>query len=499
MSKLGKLLRTRYFWYVAVAAVLAGIASYAPQLTGLSIRTDWAIAYYQAAYRLLFPIAAGLAAWRYRVKGGLIVCLITGPVILSGVLVNSRLPYAWVDFADIALGFLLSWFIGQQGTLKQRLEETTAELKEQSRALMTEVGERQRAEEQYRIIADHSADIIYKTTIKDEIFTFISPSAQRLLGYTIQEGLALKLTDILTPESYKKQHNLLLADTRNSASSRTFQLDLKHKDGHLVPFEVHANFVYNEKGEPEEIVGVARDVTERKKIEEQLIMHDRLASIGQLTSGLAHEINNPLTSIISLSSLLLQRKYAPETRQDIQIINDEGQRIAAIIKNLLAFSRQQPQEKRPTDINDCIRKVLEMHVYEQKVNNIQVNVNFDPALPQIIGNGSQLEQVFFHIVMNAEFFMREAHRRGTLNITTEKAGNSIRALFTDDGPGISQENMSQLFTPFFTTKEAGKGAGLGLSICLGIVNEHGGKLYADSEPEKGTTFVIELPVQVNPN
>jgi signal transduction histidine kinase len=109
-------------------------------------------------------------------------------------------------------------------------------------------------------------------------------------------------------------------------------------------------------------------------------------------------------------------------------------------------------------------------------------------------NSPQLEQVFFIIVINAEFFMLDAHRKGTLNITTEKAGNSVRALFSDDGPGISEENMRRLFTPFFTTKEVGKGTGLSLSICLGIITEHGGKIYANSEPGKGATFVIGLPV-----
>jgi PAS domain S-box-containing protein len=478
-------------------AFLAGIFSYSPQLTTLiqfPIQTDWQIAYFLAAYRLLFPLSVLVAAWRFGVKGGLVVCLVIGPVILSSVLVNSRLPNAWIDFGVIALGILLSWLIGKQGEMKQRLEETAAELRQQSTMLRVEITERKQAEEQYRLIAEHSADIIYKLAIKEEKFTYVSLSAERLLGYTEQEALATKLTDVLTPESYEKQHNQLQKDLQNGTSSSTLQLELIHKDGHIIPFEVHSSLVYNEKGEPEEIVGVARDITERKKMEEQLIVQDRLASIGQLTSGLAHELNNPLTSVISFSSLLLDRELPEDMRQDLKIINDEAQRIADIVKNLLTFARKQPQEKQPTNINGCIRKVLEMRTYEQKVNNIQVSVHLDPDLPQIIGNSSQLQQVFFNIVINAEFFMLEAHREGTLSITTEKAGNSVRALFADDGPGISRENMRRLFTPFFTTKEVGKGTGLSLSICLGIITEHGGRIYASSEPGKGAIFVIELPV-----
>lgn len=361
-------------------------------------------------------------------------------------------------------------------------------------AVLRDITERKRSEEKYRLIAEYSADVIYKLSIKEEQFNYVSPSAERLLGYTEKEALAIKLRDVLTPESYEKQRNELQIDLRSGKPSSTLQLEVFHKDGYVIPFEVHASLVRDEEGEPVEIVGVARDLTERKKIEEQLIMQDRLASIGQLTSGLAHEINNPLTSVIGYSSLLLNRKLAEDIRQDLKVICNEAERIASIVKNLLTFARKQSQEKQPTNINECIQKVLEMRAYEQKVNNILVNFRLDPDLPQIMGNSSQLQQVFFNIVINAEFFMLEARRKGTLKITTEKAGNSVRALFADNGPGISGENMRRLFTPFFTTKEAGKGMGLSLSICLGIITEHGGRIWAESEPGRGTTFILELPI-----
>ena len=361
-------------------------------------------------------------------------------------------------------------------------------------AILHEITARKRVEEQYRLIAEYSADVIFKLTIKEEQYTYVSPSVERLLGYTDREALTLKPRDVLTPESYEKQLNELKKDLRNGTSYSTLQLEAIHKDGHIIPVEIHASLVRDEKGEPVEIVGVARDITERKKMEEQLIMQDRLASIGQLTSGVAHELNNPLTGVISLSDLLLQRELPEDIRQDVKIINDEAQRTANIVKSLLTFARRQPQEKHPTSVNECIQKVLELRAYEQKVTNIQVNVRFDPDLPPIMGNGSQLQQVFFNIVINAEFFMLEAHKKGILTVTTEKAGNSVRVLFADDGPGISRENMKHLFSPFFTTKEVGKGTGLSLSICLGIITEHGGRIRAESEFDKGTTFILELPV-----
>jgi len=497
VKRLLGLIKTRYFWYIAVMAFLAGISSYAPQLTKLMhfpIETDWQVDYYVAAYRLLFPLAVLIAAWRFRVKGGLVVCLVVGPVILSSVFVNSRFPNAWIDFADIALGILLSWLVGKQGEMRQRLEETAAELRQQSTKLKLEITERKRAEEQYKLIAEHSADVIYKLSIKDEQYLYVSPSVERLLGYTEKEALALKPADVLTPESYERQRAELVKDPAGDTPYATLSLEAVHKDGRIVPIEVHASLVYNENREPVEIVGVARDISERKRMEEQLIMQERLASIGQLSSGVAHELNNPLTGVITFSALLLQKELPDDIREDLKTINEEAQRTARIVKNLLTFARKQPQEKQPTDINEGIGKVLEMRAYEQKVNNIQVKTGLSPDLPPIMGNGSQLQQVFFDIIINAEFFMLEAHGKGTLTITTEKAGDYVRATFADDGPGIAPQNLRHLFTPFFSTKEIGKGTGLGLSICHGIVTEHGGRIWAESEPGKGASFIVELPV-----
>jgi len=139
--------------------------------------------------------------------------------------------------------------------------------------------------------------------------------------------------------------------------------------------------------------------------------------------------------------------------------------------------------------------VLKLRSYEQKVSNIEVDASFAPELPKVMGNGAQLQQVFINIILNAEQVMVEAHKRGKLTIVTECVGDMVRASITDDGPGISPENMRKLFMPFFTTKEVGKGTGLGLAICHGIVTEHGGRIYAESKPGSGATFVVELPVE----
>ena len=257
--------------------------------------------------------------------------------------------------------------------------------------------------------------------------------------------------------------------------------------------------IFNEKGEVTASVHVARDISERKRMEERLIVTDRLASIGELASGIAHELNNPLTGVIGFSDLLLARDLPDDVKEDVKIINSEAKRTAGVVRNLLTFARKHPETKEPLDINSSIEKVLELRAYEQKVNNIKVNTRFDPDLPEVMANGFELQQVFLNITINAEYFMIEAHGRGTFTITTERIDDIVRASFADDGPGIAKENLGHLFDPFFTTKEVGKGTGLGLSISYGIITEHGGRIYAESKLGKGATFVIELPISTTDN
>lgn len=239
---------------------------------------------------------------------------------------------------------------------------------------------------------------------------------------------------------------------------------------------------------------ILRDITERKDMQEQLIAQDRLASIGELTSGLAHEINNPLAVVKGFVELLRNRDLPEDVMSDINIINGEVDRAAKIVSNLLAFSRKQPEAKGPVDVNYVIEKTLELRSYEQTSNNIRTITNLNPELSKVMASEQQLRQVFLNIIINAEYFMTEENAKGILEIATEKAGSYVRIYFSDNGPGISPENIKRIFNPFFTTKDVGKGTGLGLSICHGIITEHGGNIWVESTPSKGTKFIIILPV-----
>jgi signal transduction histidine kinase len=259
-------------------------------------------------------------------------------------------------------------------------------------------------------------------------------------------------------------------------------------------YDIFAYPVFDSRGDIVQMIEFCQDNTERKHMQEQLIAQDRLVSIGQLVSGVAHELNNPLTSVLGFSDILLNHELPPDIRGDLEIINSEAKRTALIVKNLLTFAGQQPQQKTSVNINEPLQTVLQLRGHTQRANNITTEIHLDQGLPLVMANVSQLHQVFLNIIVNAEQAMTDLRNKGTLKISSEQRGNFVRVIIADDGPGISRENMARLFTPFFTTKEIGKGTGLGLSISQGIILEHGGRIWAESEPGKGATFFVELPV-----
>ena len=368
-------------------------------------------------------------------------------------------------------------------------------------ASLLDITERKRAEKKIQRINDHlqiaidnmpNAYILWDPDLR--IIEW-NKSAERIFGYSKEEMLGKQAVDFIVPKDIRNLARDVLQKLKvGEVADYSEENNNIRKDGEVISCQWYNTPLADEDGKVFAILTLAQDITERKKMEEQLMVTDRLASIGELASGIAHELNNPLTGIIGLSELVLARDLPADVKEDLEVINREAQRTARIVKNLLTFARQHPQEKQSVNINSAIENVLELRAYQQRVNNNEVDTRFAPDLPEITADSFQLQQVFLNIVINAEHFMTEAHGRGTLTITTEQVGDIIRASFADDGPGIARENIGHLFDPFFTTKEVGKGTGLGLSISYGIITEHGGRIYAESEPGKGATFIVELPV-----
>jgi PAS domain S-box-containing protein len=388
--------------------------------------------------------------------------------------------------------------------VNEKLQSTEAELRASNDELQAaneelrcEIAERQQVEAQlqqsekkYSTLVEQGDDGII--IIQDGVLKFANSKMVELIGFSLEKALGRSFVDFVSPE----KRGLVAGRYKRRVSGgdipSKYEIEILGKGGGRIPVEVSASSIEYE-GRPADMA-IVRDITERKQMEQRLIITDRLASVGELASGIAHELNNPLTSVIGFSQLLLDKGVPDDITEEVRIISNEAQRAAVVVKNLLTFARKHGPAKQLVNISEVIEKVLELRAYEQRVNNIRVKTQFAADLPEVMADYFQLQQVFLNIVINAEYFMIELHGKGTLTITTEKIDNVVRASFADDGPGISEENLRHLFDPFFTTKEVGKGTGLGLSICHGIVAEHGGRIYAESEPGEGAIFRVELPI-----
>ncbi len=238
------------------------------------------------------------------------------------------------------------------------------------------------------------------------------------------------------------------------------------------------------------------DVTADIERQDRLYLTDRLASVGEMASGIAHELNNPLSSIVGLSELLKEEDLPESIREDIYTINNEAQRAAGVVKNMLSFARRHASNRQPVLVNQVIEDILRLRAYHWKINNITVECNMDQGLPAIMADYFQMQQVFLNIILNAEQSMIDAQGKGNLKVKTEKKENNVRITISDNGSGIAEENLKRIFDPFFTTKDVGRGTGLGLSICYGIVSAHNGQIEVHSETGKGATFIIEIPLQM---
>jgi two-component system NtrC family sensor kinase len=256
--------------------------------------------------------------------------------------------------------------------------------------------------------------------------------------------------------------------------------------------------IFDTEGDFKGTVHTVRDITKDKALRSQLLQTEKLAAIGELVSGVAHELNNPLTSVMGYAQLLQAADVSPEVREDLQTIYQEAQRSARIIENLLTFARKETSEKRYTDINHVLRDTLELRSYQFKVDNVQLVKELDDHLPWTMAAPQQLQQVFLNLLNNAHQAVMELRGPRRLLVRSETVGEAIRIKVIDNGPGIPQDVLGKIFDPFFTTKDVGQGTGLGLSIAFGIVQEHGGRIWAESQPENGSIFTVELPIVAHP-
>jgi two-component system NtrC family sensor kinase len=241
---------------------------------------------------------------------------------------------------------------------------------------------------------------------------------------------------------------------------------------------------------------VYRDVTGQKLAEGNVFQIERMVTLGQLVSNVAHELSNPLTSILGYAQLLRRRRETRQGQEDIERILQEAERASRIAKSLLQFGRGTKPERATVNLNDVVRSALVLRAGELAQEEIDVHLEVDPELPPVLADAAQLQQVVLNLVVNAEQAIRQGRGRGSIRLRTRRAsgGDRLAIDIIDDGPGISPEALPRIFDPFFTTKPAGIGTGLGLSIAYGIVHDYGGGIAVESRPGCGAEFTVELPI-----
>jgi two-component system NtrC family sensor kinase len=358
------------------------------------------------------------------------------------------------------------------------------------------------SEQSYRVLLESTHDSIIVVDAETFKITFGNRRASMMFGFDpiLQDGIGVNLLDFVHPEDREIAIKGFVEDLYQAERRRRYDVRAKTQDDREIWISALGTRI-EFQGRIAVLLSL-RDITERKrmeeekqKMEEQLLLAGRLAAVGELAAGVAHELNNPIAAIKGFAQFLKARKDLDETiRKDLDTIYRESQRAAKITQNLLSFARRHEPEKHPISINDVIENILEMQDHLMKVNNIELEVELDPDLPKTMADFHQMQQVFMNIVNNAEQAMLETPGKGRLLIKTQRSGKMVQISFADNGPGISEENLKRIFDPFFTTKEVGKGTGLGLSICYGLVEAHGGRIYARSKLGEGATVVVEMPI-----
>jgi PAS domain S-box-containing protein len=311
-------------------------------------------------------------------------------------------------------------------------------------------------------------------------------------GFEQRELLGHPLLELAAP-GYVRPLSDALQTILRGGQVDNLELQIMRANGHTGQFSVNLSPMRDEENNINSIVVVMTDITDSAELRDKLVHAEKLAAVGQLVSGVAHEVNNPLTAILGFADLLLGSPDLPETaRKDLRVILQEAQRTKQIVQNLLSFARQMPPQRNPVQVNVILRRTIQLRSYDFNSHGIDIVEHLDEGLPDVNGDAHQLQQVFLNILNNAYDAVHEIGRPARIEIATIEAGNAVEISFCDNGCGISHPD--RIFDPFFTTKEVGKGTGLGLSICYGIVKEHGGEILCHNNTDgQGATFIVRFP------
>jgi PAS domain S-box-containing protein len=345
-------------------------------------------------------------------------------------------------------------------------------------------------EEFRRRLLESFPDLILVVDL-EERYTFVSSRVRDLLGYQPEILLGKKISELAdhSPELASLYHDV--ASSRQAFASTEY--GARHHDGSWRTMRASASQLFDAEAKLIGVIISVRDITTERKLEQQVVQSERLAAMGAMIGGVAHELNNPLTAILGVSELLQDKVTDESSRKQLGMLQQQARRAAEIVKDLTYFSRPPAPGKSGINLTEVVERTLTLYAYSLRKNNITVDFLREPGLPYAQGDPQQLMQVFLNLIVNAEQAIREARDGGTLRIRLGKSANSVWASFQDDGTGIPAENLPLIFDPFYTTKRPGRGTGLGLSICKSVMKEHNGNVEAVNALGGGAVFTVTLP------
>jgi PAS domain S-box-containing protein len=325
-------------------------------------------------------------------------------------------------------------------------------------------------------------------------FTYLSERARDVLGVPPQEYLGRTIGGATHTEDRKYLVKMMQEVLDGRSEHSQIESRVRHADGSWRTLRTAARPMLDEEGRIIGLVASVRDVTELSLAEHKTAQREKLAAMGQMLAGAAHELNNPLTAILGVSDLLRERATDDATRRQVDLVLQQARRAAAILHNLLAFSRPAAQGRGKLRLDEVLREVLRGQSAALKQKNITVKFDPPPEVPLVEGDRRLLSQVFSNLVINAEQSIALARDHGAIEISLRDLKETVCVTVSDDGSGISSENISKIFDPFFTTKRPGGGTGLGLTICLAVAKDHGGTIEVTSTPGAGAAFHVFFPV-----
>jgi two-component system NtrC family sensor kinase len=364
--------------------------------------------------------------------------------------------------------------------------------------VLKDITDRRVAERRYRRERDFNKNILNNTQSMILVLDtagLVSYANRRCFesGYREEDLLGRPLVEMVPPA----RRPLLveaLERTLHGAALDNLEIPFVRGNGLARQFSVSVSPMRDELGDINSMVVVMTDVTDASDLQSKLMHTEKMAALGQLVSGVAHEVNNPLAAIVGFTDLLLENAAIPEdAKEELKVILQEAQRTRVIVQNLLSFARQMPAQREPLQVNSVLRQTMKLRAYDFSNHGVELTEEYTEELPAVIGDPGQLQQVFLNIINNAYDAVQETRRAGKIKVATTHRGTHVEISFRDNGPGISK--MDRIFDPFFTTKEVGKGTGLGLSICYGIIRAHNGEIIARNNSDGfGSTFTVRLPL-----